>query len=307
VSGRARLIANPSSGTDDAPGHLEQLNESLRVRFGAIEIVLTLGEGDANGAARRAVEDGCELLFVAGGDGTLNEVLNGVAAVPGGLSRTTFGIVPFGTGNDVARALGIPLEIDAAIDVLLQSRALEIDLGEVNGRLFANTSSGGFIAETSEATSSQLKSVAGRLAFLVGGAQALMEFDPVPVTVSGAPGGLRFEKGMYAFAVCNSRLIGGGRLIAPDAVIDDGLLDFCFIEEMRTLEFVALLRQVADGSHVDDSRVRYAQVSALTLDFDRPMKINIDGEVLEASCCRYSVRPKAARFFAGDSPFAANA
>ena len=306
MSRRARLIANPSSGADEASSHLEQLNDSLRTRFGAIEIVLTSGAGDADSAARRAVEDDCDVVFVAGGDGTLNEVLNGIAAM-NALPRVTFGVIPFGTGNDVARALGIPLEIDAAIDTLLNARTIDIDLGEVNGRLFANTSSGGFIAETSEATSEHLKNIVGRLAFIVGGAQALIDFDPVSVTASAEPGGLAFTKGMYAYAVCNSRLIGGGRLIAPHAVIDDGLLDFCFIEEMRALEFVALLRQVVDGNHVDDARVHYAQVSALTLEFGRVMKINTDGEVLEAPRCSYRVLPRGARFFAGESPFAANA
>ena len=306
MSRRARLIANPASGADEAASHLEQLNDSLRTRFGAIEIVLTSGTGDADSAARRAVEDDCDVLFIAGGDGTLNEVLNGIAAM-NALPRMTFGVIPFGTGNDVARALGIPLEIEAAIDTLVNARAIDIDLGDVNGRLFANTSGGGFIAETSDATSEQLKNIAGRLAFIVGGAQALIDFDPVPVTVWAQPGDLRFDKGMYAYAVCNSRLIGGGRLMAPQAVIDDGLLDFCFIEEMRALEFVALLRQVVGGHHVDDPRVHYAQVSQLTLEFGRVMKVNTDGEVLEARRCSYRVLPRAARFFAGESPLAANA
>ena len=307
MTSRARLIVNPVSGTDSAPSHLPQLNDALRERFGVMEIVLTVGDGDAELAARRAVEDDCDLLFVAGGDGTLNGVLNGAASVPGALERVTFGIIPLGTGNDTARALGIPLELDEALAVLVQRRTLAIDLGTVNGRVFVNTSSGGFIAEVSVAATPQLKSIAGRLAFLIGGAQALMEFEPVPVSVRAEPGGVQFHKGMYAYAVCNSRLIGGGRLIAPSATIDDGLLDLCFIEAMPTLEFVALLRRVAEGSHVDDPRVHYVQASTLTLDFDRTMKINTDGEVLEAASGSYRVLPRAARFLAGNSPFLENA
>ena len=109
---------------------------------------------------------------------------------------------------------------------------------------------------------------------------------------------------MYAFAVCNSRLIGGGRLIAPHAIVDDGLLDLCVIDAMPTVEFVALLRRVSAGEHVDDARVHYLQTARITLDFERPVNVNTDGEVLEAKRCVYRVLPGAARFFAGAAPFA---
>ena len=108
---------------------------------------------------------------------------------------------------------------------------------------------------------------------------------------------------LYAFAVCNSRLIGGGRLIAPSAIIDDGLLDVCLIEGMSAMEFVNLARKVADGDHVDDPRVRYFQASSLVIDLEPEAWINTDGEVLSARRCEYTVQPGAATFLAGDAPF----
>jgi diacylglycerol kinase (ATP) len=294
---------NPRAGTDAAPDHAESIQRRLAERYGPTEISLTAASGDGEQFARHAVEDGCELLFVGGGDGTLNEAVNGVASVPGALARMTFGLIPLGTGNDFAAALGIPLDLDAALDVLLAGHTKAVDLGEVNGRVFANISGGGYIAEVSEAVTPQMKSIAGRLAYLVGGAQALWEFDPVQASVTAEPGGAHFRTGLYAFAVCNSRLIGGGKLIAPHAVIDDGLLDVCIIDEMPALEFVALLRQVAQGTHTDDDRVRYLRAERLTLDFERSIKLNTDGEVLEASRCEYRVLPQAATFFVGDAPF----
>ena len=114
-------------------------------------------------------------MFVAGGDGTLNEALNGVAAA-GALDRVRFGVIPLGTGNDFAAALGIPPEIDAAVQVLLARPTSCVSTSAcVNGRCFLNTSGGGFIAEVSVAVTPQLKTIAGRLAYLIGGAQALME------------------------------------------------------------------------------------------------------------------------------------
>jgi diacylglycerol kinase (ATP) len=303
--GRARIILNPAAGADAAPDHAETIALRLQARYGAADIVLTEAGGDCERAAREAAAGGCEYLFVGGGDGTLNEALNGVASVDGALGRVTFGLIPLGTGNDFAAALGIPASVDDALEVLLQGRTLHVDLGSVNGRVFANISGGGYIAEVSEAVTPQMKSIAGRLAYLVGGAQALLDFEPAAVSVSAEPGGTHFTTRLYAFAVCNSRLIGGGKLIAPDALIDDGLLDVCIIDEMPTLEFVALLRQVAQGTHTDDPRVHYLRAAALTLDFNRPIKLNTDGEVLEAMSCKYRVLPKAVRFLAGEAPFAA--
>jgi diacylglycerol kinase (ATP) len=125
----------------------------------------------------------------------------------------------------------------------------------------------------------------------------------VRATITAEPGGERIGLGMYAFAVCNSRLIGGGRLIAPHALIDDGLLDLCLIESMSTLEFVALARKVAGGDHVNDPRVRYLQASRITLAFDRLVKVNTDGEAMEATSCEYRVLPRATQFLAGAAQF----
>lgn len=299
----AILIVNPSSGRERAPEHAGMLRDALHRRFAGLRVVETSGNADAENAAAEAVRAGCTTVFVAGGDGTLNEAVNGVAGA-GALHRVRFGIFPLGTGNDFAAALGVPLDIDAAVDLLLEGRELRVDVGVVNGRCFLNTSGGGYIAEVSVAVTPQLKTIAGRLAYIIGGAQALLEYDPVRATIVAEPNALRIGLGLYTFAVCNSRLIGGGRLIAPEAVIDDGLLDVCLIEEMTAVEFVALARKVADGEHVNDPRVRYLQAASVAIELDRETRINTDGEVLSATRAEYSVLHRAATFFAGDAPFA---
>ena len=300
---RARIILNPSSGRERGPEHVDLLNSTLKRRYEDVAITVTAGDGDAERAAIAAAADDCQAIFVAGGDGTLNEVMNGLASA-GALDQVVVGVVPFGTGNDFAAALGIPLETGAALVVVMAERELAVDLGEVNGRVFVNTSGGGFIAEVSVAVTPQLKTLAGRLAYLIGGAQALLEFDPVGASVTMEPGAVHVNRPLYAFAVCNSRLIGGGRLIAPDAVIDDGLLDVCLIEAMSALEFVALARKVADGDHVKDPRVFYFQAASVAIELERPVNVNTDGEVFRDVRCRYRVLPRAGRFLAGDAPFA---
>ena len=294
------LIVNPSSGRELAGEQAEPLAVALEAHFGPIELFETTGDGDASKAAGDAVGRGCETIFVAGGDGTLNEAVNGVWQARA-LDRVRFGIVPLGTGNDFATALGVPSEIAAAVNVLAARRELQVDVGVVNGRVFLNTSGGGYIAEVSVAVTPQLKTIAGRLAYLIGGAQALLEYEPVRATVRADPGEIRIGLGLYTFAVCNSRLIGGGRLIAPNAIIDDGLLDVCLIEAMSAVEFVNLARKVADGEHVRDPRVRYLQAESVTIELDRETRVNTDGEVMAATRAEYSVLRRAATFFAGDA------
>ncbi|HZN10970.1 MAG TPA: diacylglycerol kinase family protein [Blastocatellia bacterium] len=303
---KSRLIVNPVSGTDAGPDYLPRINERLRERLGALEIVMTAAPGDAEEAGAEAARDGCDRLFVAGGDGTLNEALNGVAGVAGGLAQVTFGLIPLGTGNDFAAALGLPEDVEGALDVLLAGRTQTSDVGVLNGRHFINTSSGGFIAEVSDAVDPRLKTLAGKFAFVIGGAQVLFDYEPVGARLRGvgAGGEIARELRLEMFAVCNSRRLGGGRMMAPNALIDDGELDICLFAEMPTLEFIALLARVSGGDHLGDERVTYFRAAELEMQFDRRIKVNTDGEVLEAEVCRYHVLPRAARFLAGAAPFA---
>jgi diacylglycerol kinase (ATP) len=305
---KSKLIVNPVSGTDSAPDYLQTINERLRGTIGDLDIAMTVAAGDARQLAESAAREGCERLFVAGGDGTLNEVLNGVAAVPGALGRITFGLIPLGTGNDFASALGLPEDVGEAVGVLLEGREVEADVCLLNDRYFINVSAGGFIAEVSDAVNPQLKTIAGKFAYIIGGAQVLMEYEPVGVSMraagAGDDGASEREVRAQMFAVCNSRMVGGGRLIAPHALINDGAFDVCVVEAMPTLEFVALLSSVSGGDHIEDERVAYFRTRELEMRFDRTIKVNTDGEVLETDRCRYRILPRAAKFLAGDAPFA---
>ena len=304
----SRLIINPVSGTDAAPDYLQTINERLRESVGEMSIVMTVAGGDALVAGETAAREGCDRIFVAGGDGTLNEVLNGVARIDEALARTTFGLIPLGTGNDFADALGLPEDVSGALDILLAGRTIRADVGVLNDRYFINVSAGGFIAEVSDAVNPQLKSIAGKLAYLIGGAQVLLDYEPVgtEIRVSSSSGEETRRLPVQMFAVGNSRMIGGGRMITPHAIIDDGLFDVCVVHGMPTLDFVSLLTRVTEGDHIEDERVSYFRASEIEMRFDRRIKVNTDGEVLEADFCRYRILPRAARFLAGETPFCIN-
>jgi diacylglycerol kinase (ATP) len=301
---KARLILNPVSGIDAAPAFLPLINQSLRENFGDLDISLTTGAGDAREIAKKTAEDqSYSHIFIAGGDGTLNEVLNGAACVEGGLEHLTFGLIPLGTGNDFATsALGLTENVEETLRVLAQKKMRAIDVGRISigeqTHYFINVSAGGFIAEVSNAVDPGLKSIAGKLAYLIGGAQMLFNFDPVTTHVKIIHPEETFQRvfDIEMFAVCNSRLIGGGSLIAPDAVIDDGLFDVCIFKDVDTLQFINLLREISVGTHLDNEETVYLRVPEIEFEFEREIKINADGEVLSAKKCHYKILPRAAKF-----------
>jgi diacylglycerol kinase (ATP) len=303
---RARLVVNPKSGTDRAPALLPLVNERLRTIVSDLDVTITTGEQDILRAAQRAAQDRYDLLFVAGGDGTLNVALRGLDE--DALDRLTIGVLPFGTGNDFAKALDLGEDPEEAVEALVKCITIDVDLGMMNGRPFVNTSAGGFIADVSAVLTETLKDTAGKLAYLIGGARTLFGTEPFSarVTPSSDDGGtLRDPMDLQMFAVCNARYIGGGYPIAPDALIDDGLLDTFLVPQTTTLEFVALLQRIAAGGHVDDDRIVHFRAPEFVLDFNRTVRVNTDGELLTTGRSHYLVRPRAARFLCGPRPLAA--
>lgn len=295
---RARLIVNPSSGTDRAPILLPSMAARLRTLADDLDITISTGEADVTRAATRAVEEGCDLLFVAGGDGTLNIAVRAVARREGGLERVVFGLIPLGTGNDFAKAIGLGEEPEAALDMLLSAHVVDVDLGTLNGQVFVNISAGGFVADVSAATTEPLKDAAGKLAFVIGGARALFGREAFAASIGPAAEPLQVQM----FLACNGRFIGGGREVAPSALVDDGLLDVYVVKAVPTLEFVALLQKMGAGQHDGDERIVRFRTADVELAFDRVVNVNMDGELLQADRCRYGIRHRAARFLCGPRP-----
>jgi diacylglycerol kinase (ATP) len=302
---RARLIVNPTSGADRAPELLPLVTERLRALVTDLDVTTTTGEADIARAAAGAAEDRREMLFIAGGDGTVNIAVRAVSGVAGGLERTAFGIIPAGTGNDFAKALGLGEAAEPALDLLLDARVIDVDLGVMNDRPFVNASAGGFVADVSAVLTEPLKDATGKLAYIIGGARALLGREPFSTHVAvpaGQPYSAPLE--LQMFAVCNARMIGGGYPMAPAALIDDGELDVFLVKRTPTIEFLALLQKIAAGEHAQDDRILHFRAAALELVFDRLVNVNIDGEVLQADRCRYQVRRRAARFLCGPRPHA---
>lgn len=292
---RVCLIRNPAAGTASTRDVVERVVSLCQDRGDVVEVVATTARGDAEGLASRAVAAGADLVVAAGGDGTINEVVNGLASIPEALSRARLALLPLGTGNDFARTLGVE-DPEDAVDAIAHGRERRVDLVALGARVFLNASAGGFTAETSARVSSELKQAVGPLAYLIGGAQALIDYEPVRARVASPV--VTTDVDLQLYAVCNGAYIGGGHQLAPSARPDDGLLDVCVVRASSTLDFLALLPRLSAGTHVDDEDVLYFRTREVTLTFERPIRVNTDGEVLHADRCEYRVQPGAVRVLA---------
>ncbi len=173
---RARIIYNPTSGREAFKKELPRVLQRFEVAGYETSTHATTGEGDAVTAAEIAVERKFDVVVAAGGDGTINEVINGLAEKE---YRPKLGIIPTGTTNDFARALSIPRDINKAVDVILAEQTMRLDIGRVNDHYFMNIAGGGKITELTYEVPSKLKTMLGQLAYYMKGIEMLPSFKPI--------------------------------------------------------------------------------------------------------------------------------
>jgi len=262
---------------------VRRLVEWVREKGHNVRVRVTWEKGDGEALAREAAAVGVDVVIAVGGDGTVNEVVNGLHR-----SDVAFGIVPIGTANDFAKQVGIPLDPDHAMDVILQRDPIRIDTAVLNGRRFLNVSSGGVGAEATAETPSEAKEMLGMLAYAITGVRKLVDLAPHRATFK-APG-FELTTQFLLFAVGNGRTTGGGTLIVPKASVTDGLLDVCIVEAMPRADFAKLVLRIRHGEHVGSDGVHYLQVPSVDVIASESISVNIDGEPSDARRLEYRVR-----------------
>jgi lipid kinase YegS len=263
---------------------LREVVRDVRERGHVVEPRVTFEEGDAVIAARAAAERGVDAVVAVGGDGTVNEVVNGLDG-----ADVALGIVPLGTANDFARQAGIPEEPLHALDLILQRSPLRIDTASLNGRRFINVSTGGVGAEATAETPTEAKKALGPLAYAITGVRKLTQLEPHRARFAGP--GFEHRCGFLLFAVGNARETGGGTSLTPQASVTDGLLDVCIVEEMPLAEFARLVLRLKRGEHLDHPGVVYVQLPSLTVDVQHEITVNVDGESTTQRELTYLARP----------------
>lgn len=293
---RARVICNPSSGGGSCQP------DTVREALGGLEIewIDTEGAGDAQEAAEEW-ERG--LLIVVGGDGTVNEVVNGLGRA-GFPEDVTLAILPMGTGNDLAATLAIPDAIEEAEEVIRQNRVRVLDVARVRSegageRFFINVATGGYGAETSGLADEELKGRWGKLAYLRASLETARKFDvrEVRVTLDGEERILRAVN----VAVGNCRYAGGGWLAAPRANPEDGLLDLVVIEDIGLKEALALApAALARSDYLGAEGVFSARAKKIQVKTEPGgLDFTADGEVIGDEPVEFEIIPHALNVIVG--------
>ena len=251
---------------------------------------ITWSRGDATNFAFDGVRNGVDAVVAIGGDGTVNETVNGLSS-----GDIPLGIIPLGTANDFARQAGIPLDPDAAFDLVLRGTLRRIDTGELNGRRFLNVSTAGIGAEATAETPPDAKEALGALAYAITGARKLADLQPIAAKFSGP--GFDLDATFLVLAVGNGRATGGGTLLTPKASLTDGLLDVCIVEARPRREFARLALRFRKGLHVGRAGVHYLQLPSLHVVASRPITVNVDGESTAATTLSYRARAGDLRLF----------
>jgi diacylglycerol kinase (ATP) len=289
------VIMNPHSGTADAVV-LRQAIEQLRL--GDIVLRTTRQAGDATQFARAALADGCGLVVAAGGDGTINEVINGLAV---DFSRARLGVIPLGTGNDFARAIHVPTDVNAAVDVLAGGVVRAVDLIRMTSdqvRYFINMSAGGFSGVVDEQLTEELKRTWGPLALLGKAAAALPNLAAYRTSVVfDDDTSLAIQA--FNVIVANAPFAAGGIPIAPAAVIDDGLADVLIVHAASLAQLARLVPRILLGKHLDSSLVTFRRARKLYVESHPGMWFSLDGELVGNESARFEVLPRALKVIVG--------
>lgn len=274
---RCRIIYNPTSGREAIKNDLVDILNILELAgYETSTYATTPEENSARNEAKRVAQAGFDLIVAAGGDGTINEVVNGIAGLE---RRPKLGIIPAGTTNDYARALKIPREspIDAA-KVIANGESLKVDIGQAGEQYFVNIAAGGELTEVTYKVPSEVKSLFGYLAYFVKGAEMLPGMKQTDMHIEYDDGVFDGKASMFFVALTNS--VGGFEKIAPDASLDDGKFTLMVVKTNNLLEILKLFTRLLNGDHVNDPRILYVKTSELLVESGKNEKlmINIDGE-----------------------------
>jgi YegS/Rv2252/BmrU family lipid kinase len=262
------------------------------------DALISDGPGQLRALAAEAVREGATLLVVVGGDGSVNEVVDGVVDA----GDVELAGIPRGTGWDFARTFGIPRDLDAAVDVALRGDVREIDAGAVTYRAwsgeeasarFANVASAGISGAIAKRANDSSKALGGKvsyywatLAVFVGWQAGVMR-----VTVDAESR----EGRMIDALVCNGRYLGGGMMMCPDAEPDDGLFDVMLIGDVTKRDLAFVLPKTYKGKHLPHPRLEVLRGRVVTVAADEPLPLELDGEQPGTTPARFEVVPRALR------------
>ena len=281
-----RVILNPAAGHGNGARLLPSIEAALTRHALDYDLVCTGYPGHAIELTDQAVQEGVELIVAAGGDGTLNEVVNGLmrSKLTGG-HVPTLGVLCAGRGNDFSGSIGIPEDIDLACKLLKLGHSRLLDIGRVTGgihpegRYFINCVGVGFDAvATIEAA--KLPRWGGFLSFLVAIFKTIFLYNLAPLATIEYGGQILKQRSLM-ISIMNGRRLGGGFIMAPDSRPDDGLLDLCIAEQMSSFQMIRLVPLFMKGTQASKKTIKTGQAALIKIvALDGPLPAQTDGEII---------------------------
>ena len=300
------VVVNPAAAGGRAGKHWPKISRELNGAIGAFDSALTTKAGEATTLVRSAIRNGAKTVIAVGGDGTVNEAVNGLCDGENApASDISFGFVMYGTGGDFRRSFDIPKGVNAAIERLKSGHTQVIDLGRLrytasNGtqalRWFNNISSFGFSGEVVRAVNAARysKLLGGKFSFLWNSFLELRKYQGCKVDIS--VDGRTISENVCTAAVCNGRFFGGGMMMAPNAALDDGSFDVVIVRQDPPLTIFDM-RLLYSGAHLKHPNVsvhRGKKVEAKPLS-NVPIYLDVEGEAPGSLPATFEVVPRALR------------
>jgi len=294
----ATVIINPYSNRWEGERRAPEVEASLQQAGIDFTLYKTERPGHGIELAHNAIESGNTPLIAVGGDGTLTEIVNGVlqatpsAEFPAG----PIGFIPQGTANDLTDVLGIPRDLKEAVQVIATGNSRVIDVGTVNGRFFGNNSAIG-LEPMVTIENIRLTWLKGEIRYLVSAVLAILKRPQWEAHLEWDSG--EYKGSISLVSVGNTHRTGGVFYMTPNAVIDDGLLDFVYAPALGRLRMFQLLPKTQSGDHVNETEVKEYRTQYLKINMKTPTPIQADGELISTGSTEilYSVVPNALRVF----------
>ncbi len=293
---KTAFVVNPASGNGDAAKIWRKVASELEQNGQEYRAFYTRFPGEGTTLTEQAAREGAELVVAVGGDGTLGEVVNGLD-----LNKNILGLIPAGTGNGFRRSCEIPRQWRQALHGLAAWPPRRIDLGVINKRLFLNVAGVGLDAAVAQKATGKYRNMKGYLPFAIAFIEEYITFKPFHARVEGE--NLRLEeKETLAVVAANGTHYAGKFSIAPQALIDDGMLDLCLVKKTGPFELINLGARVPLKKHEQSPAYITARTTECRIDTDRDLPVHVDGDVIGSLPADIGIKPGALRILAPDLP-----
>lgn len=289
VMGKALLVVNPSSGHEAGKEYAAAVEQKMQKKYDEVVVKYTEKAGDATAFAKQAARDRFEAVFVMGGDGTVNEGVNGLAEEE---FRPKFSFIPLGTVNDLGRSLGISMDPDEAVAQLDYLVEKKLDVGKINDKYFIDVVAIGTIPEAVQAVEPEQKTKLGAFAYILEGLKAVRDNKSYHFTLD--IDGERIEQESMAVLVALTNSVGGMETLIPEASYDDGKLHLIVLKGDNLADKLGLLPKVFSGKALDDENVIYRafEKGHFAVEGAVDLITNVDGDPGDPLPLKISVLPQ---------------